>query len=129
MLFKYVAKINVELYIEEKIYKDVISVFRADKKKTRLIFYQILLGKYNNDLYGKENPNKKCRDITAMKYKGKPNRRIYCKELFDGVKKIIAIHILENKSFTKVNDKSLLPKLEAMKDYEYEFKKIRNENS
>jgi len=50
-------------------------------KKFNLICQVILMGLRNSDLYDKENINEKSKHVTAMKFKGHINTRIYCMEL------------------------------------------------
>lgn len=122
-IFKHITLIDVELYIDEKEFKEIVTFLKQNKKKFRSILYYILQGKYNESLYGKENVSEKAKNITAMKFSGKLNPRIYCKEFFMSAgKKIVAIEFLENKSFQSASRKSLKPKLESIGGYEYEFK-------
>jgi hypothetical protein len=51
-------------------------------KKFKFISEIILDGHRNTEVYDKEDINKKCKDVTAMKFfKGQENDRIYCKEI------------------------------------------------
>ena len=51
------------------------------KKKFNYILEIILQRLRNTDVYDKEEINKKCKGVTAMKFfKGQSNDRIYCKE-------------------------------------------------
>lgn len=51
-------------------------------KKFKFISAIILEGHKNTAVYDKEAINKKCKDVTAMKFfKGQDNDRIYCKEI------------------------------------------------
>ena len=61
------------------------------EKKFDLICRIILEGIRNTDLYDKENINTKCREVTAMKFKGKQNTRIYCKEQKQNDKTLVII--------------------------------------
>ncbi len=62
--------------------RTIFAFLREKKleKKFDLICKSILRGIKNTDLYDKENINDTCRSVTAMKFKGKQNTRIYCKE-------------------------------------------------
>ncbi len=114
--------IDVEIYIDVKEQKGIMGIITSERNKFKRILYYILQGKYNEDLYGKEVVTPKCKDITAMKFKGAINTRIYCKEIHVSTKKkIIAIHLLRNKSFQSAGHKSLKPKLESISQYDYEF--------
>jgi hypothetical protein len=121
-IFRHLTLIDVELYIDEKECKKIVAFLKLNRKRFRFILYYILQGKYNESLYGKENVSDKAKHITAMKFSGKLNSRIYCKEFFllTG-KKIIAIELLEHKNFQSANRKSLKPKLESIGGYTYEF--------
>lgn len=116
---------NVELRIDAKSAKEICAFLALNKKRFIKILITILLNHYNDDLYRKEKISEKTKDITAMKFTGKSNPRIYCKEFHLGIggKKIIMIHLLAHKNFQKANDKRLKPKLESIADYEYDFKK------
>lgn len=120
--FKDCALINVTLYIDEKGLKDIMPFLNNNRKKFRKILYEILQGRYNNSLYRKVEVSDKAKDVTEMKFSGKPNTRIYCKEFKpDSGKKIVMITLLANKDFQTAQNKSLKPKLESIGGYEYEF--------
>ncbi len=72
-------------------------------KKFDLICEVILKGIRNTDLYDKEDINKHCKDVAAMKFKGRQNARIYCKEVKqeDKTLVIIAAELLEKKKNQK----------------------------
>ncbi len=122
--FKDIKLIDVELYIDSKNSKEIIAFLKNEqhKKKLKDILYYILQGKTSDGLYRKEGVSTKAKDITAMKFSGKLNPRIYCKEFFKKGKKIVMIVLLDNKNFQKANNKSLKPKLESIGGYEYELK-------
>jgi hypothetical protein len=103
-----------------------ILQFLEDKKlgkKFDLICRTILMGIKNTDLYDKENINDRCKNVTAMKFKGKLNARIYCIEQkqCDKTLVIIASELLESKKNQKNRQKenSLIEKV-ANYDYEIE---------
>jgi hypothetical protein len=119
--------IDVELYIDDKNYSEIVSFLNERRNKTRFhrILIHILQNQYNDELYRKEVTSEKTKNITAMKFKGGRNPRIYCQEYFPGVtgggKKIVMIHFLANKDFQR-NNKKIIPKLESIASYEYTFK-------
>jgi hypothetical protein len=84
---------------------DVATFLKKYKltKKFELICDVILNGIRNTDLYDKENINKRCKDVAAMKFKGRQNARIYCKEVKqeDKTLVIIAAELLEKKKNQK----------------------------
>lgn len=77
-------------------------------KKFDLICSVILSGIKNPDLYDKEDINSKCKNVTAMKFKGKQNARIYCKEIKQKDKSLVII------------SSELLPKKKNQKNKEKE---------
>lgn len=119
--------IKVELFIDKKNYKEIIEFLKKNenKKRFRIILIHILQNKYNDLIYRREPISKKVKDITAMKFSGGSNPRIYCKEFFlstnDIGKKIVMIHLLENKDFNKASNNKIKSKLENLSDYEYKF--------
>jgi hypothetical protein len=89
-------------------------------KKFDLICNTILNGIRNPDLYDKEDINDRCKKVTAMKFKGKPNARIYCKEIKADDKTLIVIcaEMLENKKNQK-NQHREINLIEKVAGYEY----------
>jgi hypothetical protein len=77
---------------------------------------------YTSDLYGKEEIDKSCKGITAMKFKGHQNARIYCKELISEDKILIVVvsELLEKKKNQKNQfaERRLIKKVAG---YEYEI--------
>jgi hypothetical protein len=115
---------NVEVYFDEDAEKEIVEFLVADSarlKKFRRILAVILTGKYNKDLYGKEDVSGVAENVTAMKFKTKPNSRIYCKEFFKDGKKVVLIELLENKDTQKASDKKIKSRLEAIGRRNYEF--------
>ncbi len=111
---------NIELYVDDLNGDDILSVLESNEKKFRRILVQINSGIYNNDIYGREEVSKKAKNVTAIKFKGKSNERIYCKEFFQENKKVVMIIAIKKKS-QKVN-KELKKLLETIGGYDYEFK-------
>ncbi|HCN36698.1 MAG: hypothetical protein IAE65_11350 [Ignavibacteria bacterium] len=114
---------KLEIYYDLKIEYELFTLFQNPKFKKRFkyVLTAILSNRYNNDIYGKEDISEKCRDITAMKFKNINNLRIYCKEFYQGHKKIVMLEIIYKKS-QKIN-KKLKNLLETIADYQYDFKK------
>lgn len=102
---------------------DYINQDKKHKKKFEYICGVLLDGHRNTDVYDKENINKKCKDVYAMKFfKGNDNDRIYCKEmsLEDKTFVIIAVELFEKKK-TQKNSKKNTPIIEKVGKYEYEI--------
>lgn len=92
-------------------------------KKWRHIVELILGGHKNTELYDKEDFNKACKDVTAMKFfKGQENDRIYCKEQSTaaGIFIIVTAEIYKRKKSGKISKKEI-PIIEKVASYEYEI--------
>ncbi len=114
---------DVDLYVDQKNFEEISEFLgkQESKKRMRKILIVVLQNLYVDALYRKEGFSKKTKDITAMKFKGSSNPRIYCQEYFPGGnKKIVMIYLLANKDFQR-NNKKIIPKLESIADYEYNF--------
>lgn len=93
------------------------------KKKFNYIVEIILNRLRNTDLYDKEEVNKKCKGVTAMKFfKGRSNDRIYCKEqtLEDKTFIVVTAELFEKKKTQGLKQKSrnIIKKVAS---YEYEI--------
>lgn len=110
-----------KLYADSTEYQEIIEFLdrKAAFKKFRVIVRQITTGRYNPDLYDKEDVSGKAKGVTAMKFKGKANYRVYCKEYHDGRRRIVMIQLIWKK--TQKNDKQLRSRLETLGGYDYEF--------
>ncbi|MCF6270996.1 MAG: hypothetical protein L3J41_14885 [Melioribacteraceae bacterium] len=118
---------RVELRIDKNNAKEILSfLLEKDKndkylhlKKFARILREVALGNYDGDLYDHEPP--KGKHVTAMKFKGKENIRIACKEIFCGSKKVIMVSLFHKKSTKgKKISKRDLAIYEAVGGYEYE---------
>lgn len=117
---------NRAIYVDEQNADEILKYLEQDnrhKKKFKLIADLILQGLRNTDLYDKEDINKRCKDVTAMKFfKGQENDRIYCKEVNTEQKKFIVVAsiLYEKKKTTKISqkEKSIINKVGG---YEYEI--------
>lgn len=88
-------------------------------KKFARILREVAVGNYNIDIYDHEPP--KGKNVTAMKFKGKLNYRIACKEIFCANKKVIMVTLFHKKSSKGSNiSKKDLALYESIGDYEYE---------
>ena len=115
-------KNNVELYVDLRNKDEIVDFLREKRKKARRIFYEIFSLRYNYDLYAKEEVSKKALNITAMKFKGRGNERIYCKEYFikenNREKKVVMITLYVKKSQKGKKIKNLI---ETIGGYNYGF--------
>ena len=93
------------------------------KKKFNYILEIILQRLRNTDVYDKEEINKKCKGVTAMKFfKGQSNDRIYCKEqtLEDKTFVVVTSELFEKKKTQGVKQKTK-NLIEKVASYEYEI--------
>jgi hypothetical protein len=91
-------------------------------KKFDLICTTILSGIRNTDLYDKEDINDKCKNVTAMKFKGSQNTRIYCKEVKQKDKTLVVVtsELLPKKKKQKNKEKEI-NLIEKVADYDYQI--------
>lgn len=114
------------LYLDEENKEAILAYIRKDdrhKKKFQFISDIILGGHRNTEVYDKEEINKKCKNVTAMKFfKGQDNDRIYCKEIhtIEGTFIVVAAILYEKKKTTKLNQKQI-HLIEKVGGYEYEI--------
>lgn len=107
-------------------YESIIKYIERDerhKKKINHIFELILTNKRNSELYDKEDIDRSCKGVTAMKlFKGQENDRIYCKEFKNesGTFYVVAAEIYEKKKSIKLTNKqkNIIRKISQ---YEYEI--------
>jgi hypothetical protein len=109
-----------EIYVDVINRDDIEETIRGNLKKFRRVVYEMHKNHYNSDLYGKEEVSEKARNVTAIKFKGKENIRIGCKEFFRGGKKVVMIVKIIKK--VQKNDKKLKNIYETIGGYDYEFK-------
>lgn len=93
-------------------------------KKFDLICRTILAGIKNTELYDKEDINNKCKTVTAMKFKGRLNTRIYCKEIKQKDRTLVVVaselHPSKKNRKNKAKETNLINKVGS---YEYEINK------
>lgn len=109
---------NIELYLDLTDPFPIINILKENKSKFKLIVREILLGRYNDSLYKKEDEN-----VTAMKFTGTPNSRIYCLEVpgkKEAKKKIIMSKACLHKNVQK-NDKRICELIESVKKSNYTY--------
>ncbi|MFC6269802.1 hypothetical protein [Frigoriflavimonas asaccharolytica] len=113
------------IYIDELNKEEILNFIKQDErhsKKFKYISDLILSNLKNTELYDKEDINKQCKDVTAMKFfKGQENARIYCKEMKSdkGVFIVVAgiLHSRKKSQKNSSKEKTLINKLGK---YEYE---------
>jgi hypothetical protein len=91
-------------------------------KKFELICTTILSGIRNTELYDKEDINDKCKNVTAMKFKGSKNTRIYCKEVKQKNKTLVIVtsELLPKKKNQK-NQLKEINLIEKVAGYDYQI--------
>ena len=117
---------KVEIRIDDENEGDILNfLFEKNrdgkiirKKKFTRILYEALKGRYNESLYDREEVSSKAKDVTAMKFIGKYNFRIVCKEINCGHKKIIMVVHFHKKN--QKNSKRDTTIYETVGGYDYE---------
>lgn len=100
------------IYVDKENAKELLAWINADNRNKKKFWYianQILNGRPSRDLYDKENFEKGCENVTAIKpIKGKDNPRIYCQQYSDAetqVFVIVASELLPKKTSSKLSNK------------------------
>ncbi len=103
---------------------EILHFLQANKlnKKFELICSTILSGLKNPELYDKEDINSKCKNVTAMKFKGTRNTRIYCQEIKQKNKTLVVVtsELLPKKKNQKNREKEI-NLIEKVAGYEYQI--------
>ena len=113
------------IYIDEENSEEILNYLNQDarhRKKFKFITDIILGNLKNTEVYDKEDIDKNCKNITAMKFfKGQENDRIYCKEITSkkGTFIVIAAILQERKKTTKLTNQQKT-KIKNLANYEYE---------
>lgn len=116
------------LYLDEENSGEIMAFLKSDPanlKKFRTAVKMILDHQAPRDLYDKEDFEKGCEHVTAIKlFKGKKNPRIYCQQFADGDTErfvIIGIELLEKKKSQKLTstEKAIIRRVSK---YEYDLK-------
>lgn len=105
------------------------SIYQFLESNEKLIkkfkhFKKVFLGTnvlYSDNIYSKEEINKKCKGVTAIKFKGvTKNPRLYCKELIteDAILVIIVADFVEEKKQNNITSKELTV-IERVGSYSY----------
>lgn len=111
---------TTEIYVDLVNKEEIEEAIQNNLKKFRRVVYEMHKNHYNSDLYGKEEISEKTKNVTAIKFKGKENIRIGCKEFFRRGKKVVMIVKIIKK--VQKNDKKLRNIYETIGGYDYEFK-------
>jgi hypothetical protein len=115
------------LYLDEENSGEIMAFLKSDPanlKKFKTAAEMILNHQAPRDLYDKEDFEKGCEKVTAIKlFKGKKSSRIYCQQYSDGDKErfiIIGIELLEKKKSQKLTstEKAIIRRVSK---YEYEL--------
>jgi hypothetical protein len=113
-----------KLAIDIKNAEEIIQFINQNRLQNKfdLICRVVLSGIRNTELYDKENINSKCEKITAMKFKGGLNPRIYCQEVKQGNKTLIIIASELHKSKkNQKNQSKEINLIQKVASYEYEI--------
>ena len=114
------------IYLDSANAEEIKKYLTSDerhKKKFKFISEIILEGHKNTEVYDKEEINKKCKDVTAMKFfKGQDNDRIYCKEVSTskGTYIIVAAILYEKKKSNSLTNEQISI-IEKVGSYDYEI--------
>lgn len=117
--------------VDSKNASDILAILNqneAYKKKFQHALTLLLNGKITRDLYDKEDIEKGCEHIRALKlFKGKNNPRIYCQEKTVGEHKVFVI-IACNATVKKTTSSGLSKKdkqiIRSVAKYEYAINNI-----
>ena len=98
-------------YIDEHNAAEILDFLErnsAARKKFNMLLELLLEGRAPRDLYDREDFEKGCEHVTAIKLlKGKMNPRIYCQQYSDNEKQvfvIVAVELLEKKKAKKLSN-------------------------
>lgn len=118
--FPELANSNVRIFYdcedEKQLKKMVYEIISPFNNKFRRILSVVLKNEYHDNLYKKEDTN-----VTAMKFSGKKNARIYCKEIFKDGKKVVMISPHFKKVKKNQDDPKIINIINNIKSYEYEI--------
>lgn len=115
------------LYLDEENSGEIMAFLKSDSanlKKFYTAVEMILNHQAPRDLYDKEDFEKGCEKVTAIKlFKGKKNPRIYCQQYADGDTErfvIIGIELLKKKKSQKLTstEKTIIRRVSK---YEYDL--------
>lgn len=116
------------IYIDSINKEEILGYIRQDNrhmKKFKFIADIILGGHKNAEVYDKEDINKKCKDVTAMKFfKGQENDRIYCKEIKSGSRThVVVTSILHERKKSDGLSSKEIAIINKIGGYDYEIQR------
>lgn len=125
-IIRYNEDRSIALCVDIETWGIISEYIKRDEKHKKKFNYiaEIVLNRLRNtDVYDKEELNKKCKGVTAMKFfKGRSNDRIYCKEqtLEDKTFVVVTAELFEKKKSQGVKQKTKNI-IEKVGSYEYEI--------
>ena len=125
-IIRYNKDKSIAICVDIETWSAILEYLKRDEKHKKKFNYivEIILGRLRNtDVYDKEEINKKCKGVTAMKFfKGGSNDRIYCKEqtLEDKTFVVVTAELFEKKKTQGVKQKTRNI-IEKVAGYEYEI--------
>ena len=125
-IIRYNEDKSIAICVDTETWSIILEYIKRDKKHQKKFNYivEIILQRLRNtDVYDKEEINKKCKGVTAMKFfKGQSNDRIYCKEqtLEDKTFVVITAELFEKKKTQGIKQKTK-NLIEKVASYEYEI--------
>lgn len=118
-------------FVDKRNAEEILAILNKDdayKKKFKFALNLLLNDKITRDLYDKEDFEKGCEHIRALKlFKGKNNPRIYCQEQTLGEQKvfvIIACSVVAKKTTSSGLSKKDKQNIRSISKYEYDIKDI-----
>lgn len=112
-------------YVDVENFETIFNFLKSDRariKKFRYVIALLMESRPPSDLYDRENIEKGCEHVTAIKlFKGGQNIRIYCQQFSDKGKEqfvIIASELLKKKKSQK-NTKKEISIIRRVASYEY----------
>ena len=111
------AESSIEFFVDDDNFTEIIEFIKRKDKKTKRILYEIKQNRINENLYEKIKGQL---DITAFRYGGSENFRIYCRDYTDGNRRIILMVLHHKKSYGFSKKETTL--INTIKKYEYELK-------
>ncbi|MBK9284063.1 MAG: hypothetical protein IPM51_07045 [Sphingobacteriaceae bacterium] len=115
---------NVEIYFDvESDFNEIQEIIKLNRDKFDQILYTIFSNQINESIYGREDISEKAKGITAMKFSGAINSRIYCKEISGEKekKKIVLSKTYKHKNFQKATNKKIVPIIESLARTDFTF--------
>jgi len=114
------------IYVDEENYDEILNYWTRDlrhKKKFRFMSEVIVEGKYTSKQYKKVEINKRCKNVTEMRFfVSEENDRIYCKEVSSPTGTyIIVAAILHERKKSEDLSATEISLIEKVGTYNYEL--------